>query len=104
LVPEVLALTVVFGHLRVVLPATLPVVVVPNPPLPRTVAAPLTVFGVDGKAAPVIIAAASPLACRIRTHSLSGPELRGLECPLAIPAAAFFHKARCRRSPGPPLI
>jgi hypothetical protein len=99
-----LALVVVFGHLRVLLPATLPVVVVPNSPFPRTVAAPLAVFRVGGKAAPVIIAAASALACRIGAHSLSGPELGGLECPLAIPAAAFFHEGRCRRSQKPPLI
>jgi len=33
-IPEVLALAVVFGHLRVVLSAALPVIVVPNPPFP----------------------------------------------------------------------
>jgi hypothetical protein len=64
----------------------------------------LAVFGVGGEAAPVIIAAASPLACRIGADRLLGPELRGLECPLAIPAATFFHEGRCRRSKKPPLI
>ena len=101
MVPKVLALAVVFDHLRVVLPPVLPVVVVASPPFPRTVAATLAVFAVGGETAPVIIAAASPLACRIRAHHLSGPELRGLECPLAVPAAAFFHEARCRRSQRP---
>jgi len=64
----------------------------------------LAVFGVGDEAAPVIIAAATPLACRIGAHNLPGPELRRLKCPLAIPAAAFFHEARCRRSQRPPLI
>jgi hypothetical protein len=75
LVPEVLALAVVFGHLGVILPAALPVVVVPNPPFPRTVAAPLAVLGISGEAAPVIIAAAPPLARRIGAHNLPEPEL-----------------------------
>jgi hypothetical protein len=104
LVSELLALAVVFGHLRVVLAAALPVVVVSGPPFSRTIAATLAVFAVGDETAPVIIAAASPLACRIGAHNLPGPELRGLECPLAIPAAAFFHKARFRRSQSPLLI
>ena len=104
MIPEVLALPIAFGHLRAVLPATLPVLVVPNPPFPRTITAPLAVFGVGDKAAPMIIAAAAPLAYRIRADSLPGPELRGLECLLAIPAAAFFHEGRCRRSQRSPLI
>jgi len=58
----VLALAVVFGHLGVVLPAALPVVVVPSPPFSRTVATPLAVLGIGGETAPVIIATSSPLA------------------------------------------
>jgi hypothetical protein len=57
-----LALAVVFGHLGVVLPAALPVVVVPSPPFSRTVATPLAVLGIGGETAPVIIATSSPLA------------------------------------------
>jgi hypothetical protein len=70
-----LALAVVFGYLGVVLPAALPVVVVPSPPFSRTVATLLAVLGICGEAAPMIIATAPPLACRIGAHNLPGPEL-----------------------------
>jgi hypothetical protein len=68
-------MAVLFGHLGVVLPAALPVLVVSSPPFLRTVAAHLTVLDIGGKAAPMIIAAPPPLACPIGAHDLPGPEL-----------------------------
>jgi hypothetical protein len=65
LVREMLPLAVSLGDFRMGLPASFPVAAVAGPPFLQAVAADLTVFGIGGKPAPVIVAAAPPPASRI---------------------------------------
>lgn len=97
LIPHALLLTISFRLLRVVMPILLPVFRVRLAPLPRTLQTNLLVNRIGSNLLPMIIRAASALACGAAASPLLRMIRIRLKGLLTVTATAILHQTAPRR-------